>query len=137
MDELSGVSPSPQLLASSQIVPLVLLNYPLRVWKCDDAFLLLAGAFVVCLPRQRASGTVFGHPTLRGLIIQKVEAQNADMDGSPFSIVEGPHKVSATDLALPMKECAATNRDLLLGPQMSSREMIPRRSRLTPPFQIL
>src|SRR5262249_40725733 len=55
-------------------------------------------ALAVCLLRQWASGTVFGHPTLRSLIIQKIEAQNADVDGSPFFLDHWPGKVSLTDL---------------------------------------
>jgi hypothetical protein len=38
----------------------------------------------VFFPRQWASGTVFGDPALRGLIVQEIETQNADMDGSPL-----------------------------------------------------
>jgi len=72
---------------------------------------------------------------LRALVIEKIEAQKADVDGVPFSIVEGSSKAAATDLTLPMKKCPTADRDLLLGPQMSGREMIPRHSNLAPPFQ--
>jgi hypothetical protein len=87
-------------------------------------------AFAVCLARQWASGTVFGHPTLRGRIIQKIEAENADVNCSPFSVDQRPGKVSLTDFASPMKEWAALDRDLLLKPQMSGREMILLHSHL-------
>jgi hypothetical protein len=53
---------------------------------------------------------------LRGLIIQKIEAQNADVDGSPFFLDQWPGKVPLTDLASPMKEWAALDRDSLLRP---------------------
>ena len=90
-------------------------------------------AFAVCF-YQWASRTVFGHPTLGGLIIQKIEAQNANVDGSPFSIVQGPDEVSIAHLTLSVKKRAATNGDLLLGPQMSGREMIPPHRYVHPSF---
>jgi hypothetical protein len=56
---------------------------------------------------------------------REIEAQDADVDRAPFSIVPRPGKVSVTDLALAMKERAAVDRDLLLRPEMSGREMKP------------
>jgi len=74
---------------------------------------------VVLFPRQRPSGAVFGHPTSGRLFVQKIEPQTPEVHGSPFSLVHGPDEVSVTDLALPVKECAVVDGDLLLGPQMS------------------
>jgi hypothetical protein len=54
-------------------------------------------AFAVLFARQLASGTVFGHPTSCGLIIQKIEAQNADVDCSPFSVIRGSREVPPTN----------------------------------------
>jgi hypothetical protein len=54
-------------------------------------------AFAVLFARQLTSGADFGHPTSCGLIIQKIEAQNADVDGSPFSIIRGPREVPPTN----------------------------------------
>ena len=79
---------------------------------------------------QSTSGTVFRDPTSGCFFVQKVELQKADMDGAPLSLVYGSGKVPTTDLALPMKECTAVDRALLLGPLMSGREMIPRHSQL-------
>ena len=53
------------------------------------------------------------------LFVEKIEPQTPDVHGSPFSFVPGPDEVPATDLALPVKECAVVDGDLLLGPQMS------------------
>src|SRR5215467_2045455 len=94
-------------------------------------------AFAVCLPRQWVSGTVFRHPTLRGLIIQKIQAQNADMDRLPFSLDQSPGKVSLADLTSPMKEWAALDRDLLLRPPMRGRKIILRHRNLPAPVQTL
>jgi hypothetical protein len=68
---------------------------------------------------------------------RKIEAQNADMDGSPLFLDQGFGKVSLTDLASPMKERAALDRDLLLRPLMSGREMIALHTHLAPPCQTL
>jgi hypothetical protein len=87
--------------------------------------------------RQWASGTVIGHPTSCGLIIQKIEAQNADMHGSPLLLDQGFGKISFTDLASSMKERAALDRDPLLRPHMSGREMITLHAHLAPPVQTL
>jgi hypothetical protein len=73
-------------------------------------------AFAVLFAWQWASGTVFGHPALGGLIIQKIEAQKANVDGSPFSVDHCPSKVSLAHLASAVKEWAALDRDLLLRP---------------------
>src|SRR5262249_28581129 len=95
VDEPSGVPvllpglPSCQLLAL-QGLGSPLLPVPRLELACPFSFWL--DAFAVCFPRQWASRTVFGHPTSGGLIIQKIEAQNANVDGSPFSIVQGPTK---------------------------------------------
>jgi hypothetical protein len=101
------------------------------------AFFSQVEAFAVCLPRQWASGTVFGHPTLRGLIIQKIQAQNADVDRLPFSLDHCPGKVSLADLTSPMKEWAAFDRYLLFRPPMGGREIILRHRQLRPPVQTL
>jgi|SRR5215467_7115739 len=111
----------------------VFLYYRFRVWNWP-IFSFWVDAFAVCFPRQWASRTVFGHPTLGGLIIQKIEAQNVSMDGSPFFIVQGPDEVSIAHLTLPLEKCATTNGDLLLGPQMSGREVIPPHRYLHPSF---
>ena len=74
---------------------------------------------------QPACRALFGDPTTGGFFVQKIELQKADVDRSPFAIVQVPDEVPATDATLPMKERTAVDRDLLLGPEMSCRKMIP------------
>ena len=89
------------------------------VFETGTHFSAWLNPLAVSFSRQPSSRTIIGHPTSGGLFVQKVELQNAEMDGSPFSLVQRPDEVSASDLALPVKECAVVDRDLLLGPQMS------------------
>jgi hypothetical protein len=78
---------------------------------------------VVFFPGKYASVAIFGDPAPAGLLVKEIELQNADMYGPPFSILQGPDEISATHPALPVNECAAVDRSLLLRPQMSGREM--------------
>jgi hypothetical protein len=68
-------------------------------------------AFAVCFPRQRASGTVFGHPTLGGLIIQKIKAQNAEVNRSPFRVIRTSGEIPPANSTLPAKEGAIFDLD--------------------------
>jgi len=84
-----------------------------------DLFSSWPDAFVVSFSGHPLSRTLFGDPTSGRFFVQKIEPQTPDVHGLPFSLVPGPDEVPATDLALPVKECAVVDGDLLLGPQMS------------------
>jgi len=94
-------------------------------------------AFAVLVRRQSVSGTVFGHPTLRGLIIEKIEAQNADLNSSPFRVIRRPGEIPSTHWTLPVKEGATIDLDLSAKPAVIGREGKLRHLHLSPPWQTL